>query len=1046
MASIIGENFKKYVRNQVNTRQNKLGQQNRDPDLLKYISNKTSWLSLASSININGSNRSAKENVLFGGKSVNNSNISYNSNSVYSHSSNYGFVPQPGIISADLKSKNRGSLVEAVVNIVCHNVEQFNIIEKLYLRLNYSVLLEWGHTLWYDNNGTLHSDRVGGVLQQQFLNGVATQDGILEEIEKQREYSCGNYDALFGFVSNFSWTIRQDGGYDITLNLISGGDIIESFKINTNYPILNTSTTSTSTTSDELPSVIVNKDKSTINTILYDIKYQIDFAGFLDGMTYNGNIDKFKLDTQTLAQSTGFINSYISPDEVIARDQNQDNGQLTYQEGIFADFTNLDTNVKNDTVIGRQYYIKLGAFLRILQNFLIKYDGRNKPLFYIDYNFNNNYCFTIPNQSSIDPTVCLLPAPSLENINEELPYIKKTTIEQYDNAGWIALSINVNIGINGYNPTFPPTITEILEDVPSTVITDLDTGEPYDASIYRKTTYSFPDKNQRIIIEIEPRVLFAEEATLKGNLSNITDFYKSTGNSFAAKFMHTHVNLNFITNVLDDNIDNEGKVTLYKLLQDLMNGIQNATGCINDFDVTYDRFTNYFVIRDNTAIPGLKPTIPELTIFNTGILTLGNGSFITDASVKSELTNNFKTMISIGAQANGNKVGENATAFSKWNTGLIDRIVPDKTNKLEESTTDATSSMSPEQMYVGTFSKYTGLIRAIDDKSVSQDYISSIKQPVVDMFKYEIGYYTQQGNIPGIGFIPISLNLTMDGLSGMRLFEGYSITEIFLPQNYRNNIKFITKGINHKIDGNGWVTSIDSLSIPKFEGDKTFKNAPIKKKSSSTTSTTDVKKAEKLLGGCKNQKSYRYTTPSSSDWKSLIAELIRKKEAGGKLTTSTIGTLDQNAYRAGYGSDIVLRNGKPITVQKGMVVTAAEAEDTLINYSIPTYSNLIIENGLGQQNWDKLNNNQKSALMSLAYNAGAYSFERFPWGKNIVKAISNNDLTLAGNLIYDQGPVTGAKEGYLTGLEKRRKEESILFLTPDNVVKTETFSIPGKRC
>jgi GH24 family phage-related lysozyme (muramidase) len=284
----------------------------------------------------------------------------------------------------------------------------------------------------------------------------------------------------------------------------------------------------------------------------------------------------------------------------------------------------------------------------------------------------------------------------------------------------------------------------------------------------------------------------------------------------------------------------------------------------------------------------------------------------------------------------------------------------------------------------------------------------------------------------------------MDGLSGMRLFEGYSITEIFLPQNYRNNIKFITKGINHKIDGNGWVTSIDSLSIPKFEGDKTFKNAPIKKKSSSTTSTTDVKKAEKLLGGCKNQKSYKYTTPSSSDWKLLTAELIRRIEAGGKLTKSTIGTYDENAYRAGYGSSIVLRNGNPIKVQEGMVVTAAEAEDTLINYSIPKFSSQIINN-LGQQNWDKLNNNQKAALISLAYNAGPAIFKVYSYGKNITAAISNNDLTLAGNLIYDEGPVRGEKSGYLTGLEKRRKEESILFLTPDNTLKTETFSIPGKR-
>lgn len=832
MASIIGENFKNYVRNQVNIRQQKLGQQNRDSDLLKFINNKTSWLSLASSINIDGSNLSAKENVLFGGKSVANNNIGYNSTSVYSYSSNYGFVPQPGITSIDLKSKNRGSLIEAVVNIVCYNVEQFNIIEKLYLRLNYSVLLEWGHTLWYDNKGNLHSDRVGSVLQQQFLDGTATQDGILEEIEKQREYSCGNYDALFGFVSNFSWTIRQDGGYDITLNLVSGGDIIESFKINTNYPSLEVSTNINNISTDpknKLPIIIINRDKSTLNRILYDIKYQIDFAGFLDGMTYNGNTNKYKLDTQTLAQSTGFKNSYISPDEVIARNQNQDNGQLTYQEGIFADFKNLDTDVKNDTAIGRQYYVKLGTFLRILQNFLIKYDGRDKPLFYIDYNFNNNYCFTLPHQSSIDPTVCLLPTPVLESIEGNKPRYNKR-ISRLNEQGTNTLN----------------------EPTDSLDIQNPYTGEIVTLVLGEERTFADPNNSQDITSVIITTTIsdFDLSNISAVNLTSITNLYKSTNNSFAARFMHTHINLNFITNVLSDNIDNEGKVTLFKLIQDLMKGIQNATGCINDFDVTYDRFTNYFVIRDNTAIPGLSPVVPELTVFNTSVLTPGNGSFITDVSIKSELTNEFKTMISIGAQANGNKVGENATAFSKWNVGLTDRIVPDKTNKLEESATESgtTSSLNPEQVYSNTFNKYVGFINTVNIGTVSQDYISDIKQPVVDMFKYEIGYYTQQGNMPGIGFIPISLNLTMDGLSGMRLFEAYSITETFLPQNYRDHIKFLTKGINHKVDGKGWITTIDGLSIPKFEGSKTFKNIPIKQVNNiNQLSNTNIEKAKRLF-------------------------------------------------------------------------------------------------------------------------------------------------------------------------------------------------------
>ena len=63
--------------------------------------------------------------------------------------------------------------------------------------------------------------------------------------------------------------------------------------------------------------------------------------------------------------------------------------------------------------------------------------------------------------------------------------------------------------------------------------------------------------------------------------------------------------------------------------------------------------------------------------------------------------------------------------------------------------------------------------------------------------------------------IPISLSLTLDGLSGMKIFQKYTITDDFLPQSYRDNIEFIIKGINHTIDDNGWVTNIEGQFMPK---------------------------------------------------------------------------------------------------------------------------------------------------------------------------------------------------------------------------------------
>ena len=165
---------------------------------------------------------------------------------------------------------------------------------------------------------------------------------------------------------------------------------------------------------------------------------------------------------------------------------------------------------------------------------------------------------------------------------------------------------------------------------------------------------------------------------------------------------------------------------------------------------------------------------------------------------------------------------------------------------------------------------------------------------------------------------------------------------------------------------------------------------------------------------------------SSDKWKTIAANYIAKKESFSKKASD-----DEGTQRGGYGSDKVLKNGKLVTVSKGTVFTEREAMDTLINYSIPAYSKQIISD-LGQHNWDKLNNNQKAALVSLGYNAGKYYISVRDYGKMIRSYIEKGDLQKAGETIYTHGPKRGKKSGFLKGLAKRRKEESELFLTPEN--------------
>jgi hypothetical protein len=57
----------------------------------------------------------------------------------------------------------------------------------------------------------------------------------------------------------------------------------------------------------------------------------------------------------------------------------------------------------------------------------------------------------------------------------------------------------------------------------------------------------------------------------------------------------------------------------------------------------------------------------------------------------------------------------------------------------------------------------------------------------------------------------------MDGLSGIRLFERFKISDGVLPKIYDNNeVGLIIRAINHSVDITGWTTRLETLSTPLF--------------------------------------------------------------------------------------------------------------------------------------------------------------------------------------------------------------------------------------
>jgi hypothetical protein len=279
--NILGNGFDQYVIDQIDTRQKKLGNVNNpmsDNDLT-WAHGKTAWLRLASSVDFDedGGNL-AKNNTLFGGTSQYNDNGNINLRGglgAYDISS-FGYRPMATIVGADVSYlNNNGTLQKATINIKAYSPEQLEIIDKLYMRLGYSVLLEWGHTVYLDNNG--NKQEFNSITNPfiKFFTAGTTQQNMYDIINEEREKYEGNYEAFYGQIIKFNWKFNaQDATYDINIEAISPGHIIESLKMNTTLKKNTEESSSPNTispTTPDTPGIVSYKDASCFHNFLYDI-------------------------------------------------------------------------------------------------------------------------------------------------------------------------------------------------------------------------------------------------------------------------------------------------------------------------------------------------------------------------------------------------------------------------------------------------------------------------------------------------------------------------------------------------------------------------------------------------------------------------------------------------------------------------------------------------------------------------------------------------------------------------------------------------------
>ena len=147
-----------------------------------------------------------------------------------------GFRPSPGIESVTVESKGSyGTLREASIKVKVWSVEDLEVMQTLYLRPGYTVMLEWGHSLQLEGSDVENVYTLNNTIElyKKFLNDKINDPMLTfeKELATIRAESSYNYDSFVGYVSNFNWSLTQDGGYDCSIKVIAKGSVLESIAV-----------------------------------------------------------------------------------------------------------------------------------------------------------------------------------------------------------------------------------------------------------------------------------------------------------------------------------------------------------------------------------------------------------------------------------------------------------------------------------------------------------------------------------------------------------------------------------------------------------------------------------------------------------------------------------------------------------------------------------------------------------------------------------------------------------------------------------------------
>ena len=809
----------------------------------------------------------AEKAILFNSiSSFNSINTSYSSsragvtnvNDLWSNSfaygiggTDFGIQPPPGITGATVDSINRGSIRKATVTLKAHNKFQFDIIELLYLRLGFTMMLEWGWDKYLDNE-TGNLLQVGNTIIEEkwFTSTGISQLEMLGHIQDKRKEYDGNYDGFFGKVSNFTWNFNPDGTYDISIDLITIGDVIESIKVNT---FAKAQTVGGGVTGEE---VILQIDSTLKDTNVLKAATLNSVGRYLYQKIEEINNSGIVLTTITTATSTN-VTTYTAGTSTTT------NGMRVLKDPIDESYPYAMITPFPNSSIGNQYYVKLGEFLARLETLIIPQiqNGSNpsQSQITIANALDENIISYFPNQVSLDPKVCVFrpflniygditgvnyPA-GLSQLDQYVGYTKSfepfgLLMNLYINFDFISKLLLANGG-----PDQELSLFKFMQDLCNGINSALGGVNKLEPIIKDDYIVTIIDQTffleKPVTVELEVYGYNPSNLDSNGIPSPVSNFVKDI--KFVSKITPQLASMISIgataagsnTSEIDGTAFSkwsEGLVDRFteKILEPDGLSKLNTPSIIDETKLRneYNSFPDAINARERTLMRIFetgrwarlkKSGALYLKRINNPYYSQIDGHVMDFDKFFSSAIDEINKKRSKGEYLPGDLLSLTNQNYAVWLVSAFGGTVNDikiaypiaaNTVQVLPFTVPGPSLLSPRYLeYNDTFSQQ-GI-------GVYQNYLNTLNN----------SRYTTT-NVPSseIGFIPLSFELILDGISGIKIYQKLNINNTFLPSNYPNSLNFIITKVNHNISNNNWDTSLSTISIPKTEPYK-FSTSPI---------------------------------------------------------------------------------------------------------------------------------------------------------------------------------------------------------------------------